>query len=446
MRKLEKRSWICLALAAVLFLGIVVFGWRFVTQGAEWASFYGNTQIFTDGVINRGSIYDRNGEMLLNCSDKGMEYNSDSDIRCSTLHVVGDPKGSVATGAINMWKSELIGYDLLNGTYDTTKDGKKIKLTIDAKANAAAYRALGSYDGTVGVFNYKTGEIMCMVNTPTFDPTGKEPSDTDSPVYFNTFLMGALTPGSTFKLVTSAAAIDTLSNINSFSFTCDGTNAIGNEKINCVNAHGTVDFENALAVSCNGAFGSITRSVGAVAMGETVKKLGLTESVDVDGIKTAKGSFTFPEDNDILLSWAGIGQSEDLVNPCTMMVYVGSIANGGEAIQPTLIKNSNILGKLTGGKSLGEYLSADTAGKIKSMMKLAVQKSYGEGNFPGLDLYAKSGTAEVGTDNPNSWFVGFIDDDKHPYAFVVWVKGGGYGSETAAPIARTVLNELIENN
>ena len=153
MRKLEKRSWICLALVAVLFLGIVVFGWRFVTQGAEWASFYGNTQIFTDGVINRGSIYDRNGEMLLNCSDKGMEYNSDSDIRCSTLHVVGDPKGSVATGAINMWKSELIGYDLLDGTYDTTKDGKKIKLTIDAKANAAAYRALGSYDGTVGVFN-----------------------------------------------------------------------------------------------------------------------------------------------------------------------------------------------------------------------------------------------------------------------------------------------------
>ena len=61
MRKLEKRSWICLALAAVLFIGIVIFGWRFVTSGGDWASFYGNTQIYTNGVINRGSIFDRNG-------------------------------------------------------------------------------------------------------------------------------------------------------------------------------------------------------------------------------------------------------------------------------------------------------------------------------------------------------------------------------------------------
>lgn len=443
MRKLEKRAWICLALAALLFIGIVIFGWRFVTEGDEWASFYGNTQLYTDGVINRGSIYDRNGTPLLECTEDGMKYNEDSSIRCSTLHVVGDPKGNISTGAINMWKSELIGYDILNGTYDTTKEGKKITLTIDADANAAAYDALRGRDGTIGVFNYKTGEIVSMVSTPTFDPAGDPPDDLESPVYFNTFLMGALTPGSTFKLVTSAAAIDTLDNLNEFSFTCDGVNAIGSEKIRCVHAHGTVDFEEALAVSCNGAFGSLARAVGPVALAETVNKIGLKEPLNINGIETAAGSFTFAEDNDISLSWAGIGQSEDLVNPCSMMVYVGAIANGGEAVQPSLIKSSNILKNLTGGESLGNYLSSETASKIKSMMKNAVETSYGESNFPGLDLYAKSGTAEVGTDNPNSWFVGFIDDEKHPYAFVVWVKGGGFGSDAAAPIARTVLNELV---
>lgn len=445
MRKLEKRAWICLALAALLFIGIVIFGWRFVTEGDEWASFYGNTQLYTDGVINRGSIYDRNGVPLLECTEDGISYNSDYNVRCSTLHAVGDPKGNIATGAINMWKSELIGYDILNGTYDTTKEGKKITLTIDAEANAAAYRALNGRDGTVGVFNYKTGEIVTMVSAPAFDPAGSVPDNLDSPVYFNTFLMGTLTPGSTFKLVTSAAAIDTLDNLSEFSFTCDGENAIGSEKIRCVHSHGTVNFEDALAVSCNGAFGSIARSVGSVAMGETVKKVGLTEPLNINGIETASGSFTFMEDNDINLSWAGIGQSEDLVNPCSMMVYVGAIANGGEAVQPSLIKSSNILKNLTGGESLGNYLSKETANKIKSMMKNAVKTSYGEGNFPGLDLYAKSGTAEVGTTNPNSWFVGFIDDDKHPYAFVVWIKGGGYGSDAAAPVARTVLNELVSD-
>ena len=446
MRKLEKRAWICLALAAMLFIGISIFGWRLVNNGADWASFYGNTQIYSGGMINRGSIYDRNGELLLECTEDGMRYNENRDIRCATLHVVGDPKGSVATGAINMWKSELIGYDLLNGTYDTSKDGQKIKLTIDAEANAAAYRALGGRDGTVGVFNYKTGEIMTMVSTPTFDPSGVAPGDTSSSVYFNTFLMGTLTPGSTFKLVTAAAAIDSGMNTSDFSFTCDGTNAIGSEKITCVHSHGTVDFKEALAVSCNGAFGSISREIGPEALAETASKVGLTESVDVSGIETAKGSFTFPADNSIKLSWAGIGQAEDLVNPCTMMVYMGAIANGGEAIQPALIKSSNFLQGLTGGKSLGNYLSESTADQLRGMMKEAVRVSYGENNYPGLDLYAKSGTAEVGTSSSNSWFVGFIDNEDHPYAFVVWVKGGGFGSETAAPIARTVLNTLIENN
>ncbi|MBQ0004976.1 MAG: penicillin-binding protein [Clostridiales bacterium] len=446
MKKLERRAAICLALAAVLFLGIVYFGWKFVTHGGEWASFYGNTQIYTNGMINRGTIYDRNGELLLNCTPDGIQYSSDSAIRKSTVHAVGDPKGNVATGAINMWKDQLIGYDILNGTYDTTSEGKSITLTIDSKANKTAYNALNGREGTVGVFNYKTGEVMCMVSTPTFDPAGTEPSDPNSSVYFNTFLMGTLTPGSTFKLVTAAAAYDTLDDIGSFGFTCDGTNTYEGEKIKCTSNHGHVNFETALAKSCNGAFGSLTRQVGPATMGEYVKELGFTDSINVDGIETAAGSFTFPENSPIDLSWAGIGQYQDLVNPCAMMVYVGSIANEGEAVEPTLLKGSNFLDRISSGKSLGRYLDKNTADKLKQMMKYDVQMTYGEGNFPGLDIYAKSGTAEVGTSKSNSWFVGFIDDPKHPYAFVVWIKGAGTGYTAAGPVARNVLNTLIAEN
>jgi peptidoglycan glycosyltransferase len=446
MQKLENRARICLLLAAVLFLGLVVFTWRLVVHGAEWATFYGNTQIYTNGMINRGTVYDRNDVMLMQCTPNGVVYPDSSVLRMSTVHAVGDPKGNMSTGAINMWKGGLIGYNLLNGTYDTTKDGKKITLNIDSKANVAAYEALGSHNGTVGVFNYKTGEILTMVCKPSFDPLGTLPSDPDSSIYFNPFLQGLMTPGSTFKLVTSAAAIEYDPDIDSFSFTCDGVNHYGNAKFACTGVHGTSDFERALAVSCNGAFGAITREVGADNMKKEVKACGLTSSMDINGIKTAAGSFDFPSDDEVALSWAGIGQGKDQVNPAAMMAFVGSIANGGKAIQPSLIKNSNIIRKVTGGKSMGEYMSQDTADRLKSMMKNNVEVTYGTGNFPGLDIYAKSGTAEVGTDKNNGWFVGFIDDPDHPYAFVIWVQGGGTGYQVGGPIANDVLNTLIQDN
>lgn len=446
MKKQERRALICLALAFLLILGTGIFGYRFVKDGGDWATFYGNSQIYTDGMLNRGTITDRKGTLLLQCTPDGIEYNEDYETRVSTVHAAGDPEGNISGGAINIFKSELIGYDILNGTYDTDANGKSIALTIDADANKAAYEALNGRTGTVGVYNWKTGEIVCMVSTPAFDPlSGAPEDDEDSSYYFNNFLDGALTPGSTFKLVTSAAVIDNMPDRGSFTFDCDGVNQIGdgeNAKLRDVKAHGTVNFQEALAQSCNGAFGELTRELGASVMKEYAEKTGLTESVDVNGVKTAAGSFDFPSNDDVKLSWAGIGQADDLVNPCAMMVYMGAIANGGEAVQPTLIKSATFIKDIRGGKSLGQYLDESTAEELRGMMKNNVVENYGEDNFPGLNIYAKSGTAEVGTTNSDAWFVGFVDDTDAPYAFVVWVKGGGFGSDVAGPIAARVLNTL----
>ena len=446
MRKQERRAVICLVLAIVLVAGIGIFGFRLVKHGGEWATFYGNTQIYTDGAINRGTITDRNGIELLQCTPDGFIYTGDYELRVSTVHAVGDAEGNVSSGAISTFRSQLIGYDLLNGTYDTNASGKKIALTIDANANRAAYEALAGRTGTVGVYNWKTGEIVCMVSTPTFDPAYEEEySDEEGSYYFNNFLDGLITPGSTFKLVTSAAVIDKMKDRDKFSFECDGVNQLGDRedtKLIDVYAHGEVDFKEALAQSCNGAFGALTREVGAKAMKEYTEKAGLTKPVDVDGIETAAGTFDFPSDNEIKLSWAGIGQAEDLVNPCAMMVYMGAIANGGEPMQPTLIKSATFLKEVTGGKSLGRYLNKDTADELKSMMKNNVVENYGEENFSGMDMYAKSGTAETGSYQPDAWFVGFTADEDRPYAFVVWVKDGGFGSQAAAPIAARVIRAL----
>ena len=449
MRKQERRAWICLALALVLFGGICIFTYRFIKDGSKWAGHYGNTQIFTDGRINRGTVTDRHDEVLLHCTPDGLEYSDDWTTRVATVHAVGDGSGNIASGAINMFAGQLIGYDILNGTYDTTANGKKIQLTIDAAANRVAYNALYGRTGAVGVYNWKTGEVLCMVSTPSFDPAGEIPDD-DAAYYFNNFLSGQITPGSTFKLVTAASVIDNMPGRDEFSFDCDGVNHYGDDEdgpdFRDVYAHGEVDFEEALAVSCNGAFGTLARKLGGSALEETTKKVGLSKSLEFDGIETAAGSFEFPTDDDVKLSWAGIGQADDLVNPCTMMVYMGAIANGGEAVQPTLIKSTSFIDEIRGVKTLGRYLDASTAQELRSMMKNNVVENYGEDNYPGMDLYAKSGTAETGGRESDAWFVGFTADEEAPYAFVVWVQGGGSGASTAGPIARQVIQELQAGN
>ena len=437
MKKLEKRAIICLALAAVLFLGIGVFTYRFVVYGSDWATFYANQHIYTEGRLAVGSIYDINGKLLTENKDGKIKYNDDELIRRATVHAVGDMNGNIATAARSAFKSRIVGYNVLTGTYSITGNGNDLTLSIDADVSKAAYQALNGRDGVVGVYNYETGEIICMVSSPGLDPVNPPQTET-SGMYLNKFLSSKLIPGSIFKLVTSAAAIENLSSLDSWSYYCTGVSYINGEKITCTAAHGTVDFESALAKSCSCGFGELTRKVGATTMGDYVNRLGLRTSYDIDGIENAKGSFTFPTDAALNLAWAGIGQYEDELNPCSMMVYMGAIANGGTSVVPKLIHSA-----LSSAEETDEMIDESTAEKLTSMMKNNVVSNYGESNFPGLDIYAKSGTAEVYGKEPNAWFTGFIKNEDAPYAFIVCIENGGYGSSVAGPVANSVLQAIV---
>ena len=139
-----------------------------------------------------------------------------------------------------------------------------------------------------------------------------------------------------------------------------------------------------------------------------------------------------------------------MVNPCSMMVYMGAIANDGKAVMPYLINPSSLIGKKVKEISTKDLklqtkkmIDASTASSLKDMMANNVESNYGSSSFPGLPVCAKSGTAEVGNGkNPNAWFVGFLDDPENPYAFVVLVENGGYGSTVAGAVANSVLQDL----
>lgn len=456
MKKMQKRAIICLFFAVLLIAGTVFYVGNLAVHGKDWVSYPANKHIYTNNKLTTGVIKDVNGRTLIsNSKDGATEYNSDKEVREALVHVTGDSLGNIATGANVVFKDKMVGYNFITGVYSASGEGRTINLTVDAEVSKVAKNALGNKRGTIGVYNYKTGEILCMVSSPNYDPN-KPPTleaDDTSGTFLNRFTSSAIVPGSTFKVITSMAAIETIPDLDNWTYTCTGREQYGSyksDRITCLYPHGKVNFEEALAESCNCAFGELANKVGAENLQKYTEMSGLTDSYDINGIHTKESSFDF-SDNALDLAWTGIGQSKDLVNPCSMMVYMGAIANGGKAANPKIIDRvrfSNGLPASFPFKTKTEKLiNEDTAKKLTSMLKNNVKTNYGSGNFPNLDIAAKSGTAEHGKGTtPHAWFAGFLDDEEHPYAFVVVVENGGYGTETAGKAANKVLQEIIKQS
>lgn len=452
MKKIERRAVVCAILALLLAAGLGVFLVKYLVNGGSWASSAFNRHLYdSNGVLAAGTVLDRDGDVLSTVENGKRTYYSNETVRKATLHVVGDLQGSIGTGALNAFADKLTGYDLLNGAFGA-EQGNELYLTIDARYNYEAYQALNGHAGTVAVYNYKTGEILCMVSAPSYDPLSVpadiETNDRYQGAYLNRFLSSTFTPGSVYKTVTLAAALEELSDLEERTWVCQGSVQIGEETIVCSGTHGEQHIGDAFANSCNVAFAQIAAELGADTMKKYTEKAGLTGSYSVDGLPTAKGSFDWSDITDGELGWAGVGQDQDLVNPCALMVYMGAIANGGKAAKPYLIeKTVSALGlpslpHLT--RKTGTLVSASTAEKLADMMAANVEKTYGTSRFPNMDICAKSGTAEVGEGKtPHAWFAGFLRDEETPYAFVVLVENGGGGSSVAGTVAGRVLNIMV---
>ena len=452
MKKIERRAVVCSILALLLAIGMGVFLFRYLTDGGSWASSAFNRHLYnTDGVLASGTVLDRDGDVLSTVENGKRTYYDNETVRKATLHAVGDLQGNIGTGALNAFADKLTGYSLLNGAFGADR-GSDLYLTIDARYNYEAYQALNGHAGTVAVYNYKTGEILCMVSAPSYDPL-HVPSDIESNdwykgAYLNRFLSSTFTPGSVYKTVTLAAALEELPDLEDRTWTCQGSVQIGDETIVCSGTHGEQHIGDAFANSCNVAFAQIAQELGADTLKTYTEKAGLTGSYDINGLPTAKGSFSWENITDGQLGWAGVGQYRDQVNPCALMVYMGAIAGGGKAAEPYLIKKTvSALGipslpHIT--QKTGALISGGTAEKLADMMADNVEKTYGRDRFPNMDICAKSGTAEVGEgQTPHAWFAGFLRNEDAPYAFVVLVENGGGGSSVAGTVAGRVLDTIV---
>lgn len=472
---------LCIILCLVFVLGLVFFLIEYTLNRDQWTqeNYYlaigytpttnydiimsdsnenSNTIYYADNTKKeslyvRGTITDRNGVSLAVVSENGISYNSSATIRTSTLHAVGDRYSNISTGALKSLSDNFSRYSTVGGEYTAADSGNTVALSIDATLNQIALTALGSYKGTVAVYNYKTGEIVCMVSTPAFDPDNV-PSDIETNpayngAYLNRFYSSAFTPGSTMKTLTLEAAIDTIPDLYSQKFKCTGSYKIGNQTVNCTGVHGTQDIYEAFANSCNCAFAQIALQLEQDTMQKLVDNGGITGSYLIDNkIHTAKGSFDFIGDTDFEFAWSCIGLHHDLVNPCSLMVYIGAVANGGKAAVPTTLYqvtdvNGEII-KTTETNYTDQLINTDTADKIKELLvsnTVNYASSYQSSRF-NVEIGAKSGTVDRTDGGENGWFVGFINEEEYPYAFVVYVENGGSGKKLPGDIAAYVINAL----
>ena len=434
MKKVKRRATFAMLIALALVAGLVLYAVRFALDGSAWAAFSANRSIYQDGVLNTGTVTDRNGTVLAHAGGGVYAYADDWLTRVSCLHAVGDYAGYIGAGALQLFSTKLGGYDIVNGTYDPDGAGGTVTLSIDAALNGAAYNALAGRSGAVAVCNYQTGELLCMVSAPSYDPNGV-PDPALEGVYLNRVTGAAYTPGSVFKLVTLTAALENLDDLETRTFWCEGGVTVDGEYVKCSGVHGSQTIEQAFANSCNCAFAQLSLELGADTLSEYAQALGLTESHRLCGASTAAGSFEKAEAGSTDLAWSGIGQYTDLVNPYAMLRLVSAIAADGTVREPTLLKNGR-----SGSQRL---LRSATADALADFMQYNVVNSYGSWNFPGLELCAKSGTAEVGDGTSHAWFTGFLQDSDHPYAFVVVVEHGGGGLTAAGSVANAVLQAAV---
>ncbi len=453
MKLLTRRAFGLLLLTLLLIVGVFTFTVRYAVNASDWAQHATNKHLFSEGRLKAaGVIYDRNGKILLRTVDGVPKYHENKTVRRALLHAAGDYYGNIATSVQVVYGDRLSGWDPVNGAYrfNNSNFGSDITLTLDAELCAEAYNAMNGRKGTVGVYNYKTGEIICMVSLPSYDPenppdVSAEPEKYEG-VYINRLLSAAYTPGSVFKLVTAAAAIDRIENAGTMVYKCEGRRLVNGVEVTCPDVHGTVTLQEALARSCNTAFAEISLELGGDVLQRYAEKAGFNASLEVSGIKTAEGKVTISDAKGGDLAWAGIGQYSNTANPLNFMAYMGAIANDGVRITPILVRDPGLASIFPGDRAQKKrILSRETAEALGEMMRNNVIGAYGEGSYKGLELCAKSGTAEVGGGRkPHAWFVGYLNREDCPLAFVVVVENGGSGSKVAGAVAGKVLKAAVK--
>jgi peptidoglycan glycosyltransferase len=336
--------------------------------------------------------------------------------------------------------------------------GHDLVLTIDTRVQAAAVEALGARAGAVVALDPRTGAVLAMVSTPTYDPNtidqtgGALLTDPAGPL-INRATQGQYAPGSVFKTVTAAAALESGQYRPDSSFRCPSGLVVEGFVIACAGPPpGTreYDFAHAYAWSVNVNFAEIGLALGAPSLVAEARRFGFGERIPFD-LPVTPSRLLLPGDsfNDVLLATTAFGQGEIAVTPLQMALVAAAVANGGTVMQPYLVQRV----QTAEGSVLREHqtqrwqqaMRPETAATLRSFMVTAVREGFGgAASVPGVAVGGKTGTAEnVPGEPPHAWFTGIAPAEDPSVVVAVVVEHAGQGSSVAAPIAGSVIRAAL---
>lgn len=423
--------------------------------------------------VRRGLIFDRNGTLLAGrtIDAQGVVHRYYTDPSLSQVIGYASPRygnseleqsyNSYLTGQIAgpSWKTEL------NQLEHKSIIGDNLTLTIDDRLQRQVSALLPNSPSAAIVSDPRTGEILAMATKPGFDANQvSDPAywnsllqDPDSPL-INRAVNGYYPPGSTFKLVTLSAALDT--GTMSLSTEFSGTNATGPLTVgfhtfpatinNLPAGVGAVDLTHALMYSDNIVFAEVGLALGSQKFLDYTHRFGLGQAPPFD-IPVSRSVVETPGENfnQLELASSAFGQGGMHVTPLEMLMVTEAEAMGGSIPRPILVKQvttpdgSSVKSASYG--TLYQPISSSTAANVKSAMVQVVQAGSGYlAQIPGVDVAAKTGTAETGDGRPpHAWFVAFAPADHPRVAVSVIVEHGGEGAFVAAPIAKQILEAAL---
>ncbi|AKV55791.1 penicillin binding protein transpeptidase domain protein [Bifidobacterium actinocoloniiforme DSM 22766] len=355
--------------------------------------------------------------------------------------------------------------------------GASIETSIDPKIQQAAYQALAGQSGSVVAIEPSTGRVLAMVSTPSYDPNTLAVHDASEAAQFFTNLANQdanpmlnrassqlYPPGSTFKVVVAAAALESGKYKADSRVPAGAAYTLPGTATNLTNATaagngsgGEITLQDALAYSSNTAFAQLGVSLGGQALDEEAKKFGFGSTITLDGTDSTgrpmrATASKFPADaSPDKLAQASIGQGNTLTTPLQNAMVAAAVANGGKLMQPTLVDRvrSSDLSVLseTSPAIYSQPFSPDTAQALTAMMEAVVTKDSPNLQIPGAQVAAKTGTAQIGVANSSNdgWTIGFAPAQKPKIAVAVVVHSTStYGAASAGPIMKRVMQEGLK--
>lgn len=387
-------------------------------------------------------------------------------------HVVGYYSQQYGTmGIENTQNDTLTGskdysswQNALNSLAGISEPGNSVQLTIDSRIQRAAEQALAGRVGAIVALDPRSGAVLAWASAPTFDNTNIQAAieaanasgGADTSMYDRATL-ALYTPGSTFKVLTLASALENGLATLDTTYDSPGRMEIGGADVVSIGerGHGKISLAKAFALSSNTVFGQVADGLGAEKLVATARAFGYGQQLGLD-FTTAASVMPNPEEmTEWELAWAGagqpVGQGHTPGPQATVMqnaLMAATIANNGIAMNPyavsqILAPDGTVL-KTTRGHSLGQAVGSGTAEQVKQAMLDVVQNGTGSAAaIAGVKVAGKTGTAETNNANANSTFVGFAPYDTPTVAIAVVIEQNAKGEESAAAVGGQVLRAAL---